>query len=114
MSETNIKALVAHLPANTDTVPVLNPANGKKIYDLPQLSVAQVVAAIDSARAAQVEWAKTPVSERSKIVLELHALMLEDEAKLLDLLQLETAKSRAHAFEAVSYTHLTLPTKRIV
>lgn len=99
MSETNIKALVAHLPANTDTVPVLNPANGKKIYDLPQLSVAQVVEAIDSARAAQVEWAKTPVSERSKIVLELHALMLEDEAKLLDLLQLETAKSRAHAFE---------------
>ena len=99
MSETSIQALVAHLPANTDTVPVLNPANGKKIYDLQQLSVSQVEAAIAAARLAQVQWAKTPVAERSKIMLELHALMLEDEAKLLDLLQLETAKSRAHAFE---------------
>ena len=99
MSETSIQALVAHLPANTDTVPVLNPANGKKIYDLPQLSVAQVEAAIDAAREAQHDWAKTPVAERSKLLLELHALMLEDETKLLDLLQLETAKSRAHAFE---------------
>ena len=99
MSETSIQALVAHLPANSDTVPVLNPANGKKIYDLPQLSVAQVEAAIDAARDAQHDWAKTPVAERSKLLLELHALMLEDETKLLDLLQLETAKSRAHAFE---------------
>lgn len=99
MSETSIQALVAHLPANSDTVPVLNPANGKKIYDLPQLSVAQVEAAIDAARDAQDDWAKTPVAERSKLLLELHALMLEDETKLLDLLQLETAKSRAHAFE---------------
>jgi acyl-CoA reductase-like NAD-dependent aldehyde dehydrogenase len=99
VSETSIQALVAHLPANSDTVPVLNPANGKKIYDLPQLSVAQVEAAIDAARIAQHDWAKTPVAERSKLLLELHALMLEDETKLLDLLQLETAKSRAHAFE---------------
>ena len=99
MSETSIQALVGHLPANEDTVPVLNPANGKKIYDLPQLTVAQVESAIESARAAQREWAQVSVAERSKILLELHALLLEDETKLLDLLQLETAKSRAHAFE---------------
>ena len=99
MSETSIQALVAHLPAHDDTVPVLNPANGKKIYDLPQLSVAQVEAAIVAARHAQLDWAKTPVTERAKLLLELHELLLEDEKKLLDLLQLETAKSRAHAFE---------------
>ena len=99
MSETSIQALVAHLPANPDTVPVMNPANGKKIYDLPQMSVAQVESAIAAARVAQRDWAKTPVAERSKLLVELHALLLEDETKLLDLLQLETAKSRAHAFE---------------
>jgi succinate-semialdehyde dehydrogenase/glutarate-semialdehyde dehydrogenase len=99
VSETSIQALVAHLPAHDDTVPVLNPANGKKIYDLPQLTVAQVEGAVSAARTAQHEWAQVSVSERSKIFLELHALMLEDETKLLDLLQLETAKSRAHAFE---------------
>ncbi len=99
MSETSIQALVAHLPANTNTVPVLNPANGKKIYDLPQMTVAQVEAAVDAAREAQVDWAKTPVSEREEILLELSKLMVTDESKFLDLLQLETAKSRAHAFE---------------
>ncbi len=99
MSETSIQALVAHLPANTDTVPVLNPANGKKIYDLPQMSVAQVEAAVVAARETQVDWAKTPVSERAELLLELSKLMMTDEAKFLDLLQLETAKSRAHAFE---------------
>ena len=99
MSETSIQALVAHLPNNTDTVPVLNPANGKKIYDLPQLTVEQVVSAVESARKAQVDWAKTPVSERANLLLALNKLMVTDEAKLMDLLQLETAKSRAHAFE---------------
>jgi succinate-semialdehyde dehydrogenase/glutarate-semialdehyde dehydrogenase len=99
VSETSIQALVAHLPANTDTVPVLNPANGKKIYDLPQMTVDQVESAVAAALLAQKEWAKTAIAERSKLFLELHALMLEDETKLLDLLQLETAKSRAHAFE---------------
>jgi succinate-semialdehyde dehydrogenase/glutarate-semialdehyde dehydrogenase len=99
VSETSIQALVAHLPANSDTVPVLNPANGKKIYDLPQMTVAQIEAAVDAARDAQVDWAKTPVSERADILLELSKLMVTDEAKFLDLLQLETAKSRAHAFE---------------
>ncbi len=99
MRETSIQALVAHLPANPDTVPVMNPANGKKIYDLPQMSVAQVESAIAAARVAQRDWAKTPVAERSKLLVDLHALLLEDETKLLDLLQLETGKSRAHAFE---------------
>ena len=99
MSETSIQALVAHLPANRDTVPVLNPANGKKIYDLQQLSVSQVEAAIVSAREAQKVWAATAVTERAKLLVELQELMILDEAKLMDLLQLETAKSRAHAFE---------------
>ena len=99
MSETSIATLVAHLPSSNQTVPALNPANGKKIFDLPQLSTQQVVAAFAKAREAQVNWAKTPVSERAKLLNELHKLMLADEEKLLDLLQLETAKARAHAFE---------------
>lgn len=99
MSETSIASLVAHLPATNQTVPALNPANGKKIYDLPQLSAQQVVEAFDKARAAQQDWAQTPVAERAKLLNELHKLMVADEEKLLDLLQLETAKARAHAFE---------------
>lgn len=99
MSETSIASLVAHLPASSQTVPALNPANGKKIFDLPQLSAKQVIEAFDTARAAQHEWAQTPVAERAKLLNQLHKLMVADEEKLLDLLQLETAKARAHAFE---------------
>ena len=99
MSETSIASLVAHLPASANTVPVLNPSNGKKIYDLPQLGAGQVEEAIQAARSAQLDWAQVSVVERAKALSELHALMIADEAKLLDLLQLETGKSRAHAFE---------------
>lgn len=99
MSETSIAALLAHLPATDSTVPVMNPANAKKIYDLPQLTAKQVEQSIAAARQAQKEWAQTSVADRSKIFAELKELMVLDETKLLDLLQLETAKSRAHAFE---------------
>ena len=99
MSETSIASLVAHIPASDKTVPAINPANGKKIFDLPQLSAQQVIDAITDARIAQHEWAQTPVHERAKLLTELRKLMLADETKLMDLLQLETAKSRAHAFE---------------
>lgn len=99
MSETNIASLLAHFPETSQTVPAQNPATGKKIIDLPQLSEAQVVEAFKNARAAQIAWAANPVRDRVKVLHELHKLMITDEAKLLDLLQLETAKSRAHAFE---------------
>ena len=99
MSETNITGLVAHFPVTKESVPILNPANGKKIYDLAQMTEAQVVEGIERARANQPAWAKTPVSERAKVLHSIHRLMISDEEKLLDLLQLETGKSRAHAFE---------------
>jgi acyl-CoA reductase-like NAD-dependent aldehyde dehydrogenase len=99
VSETNIQGLIAHFPSTDQTVPITNPVNGKKIYDLPQLSEQQVIEAIDKARLAQPSWQKVSVAERAKVLRQTQKLMIADEAKLLDLLQLETGKSRAHAFE---------------
>jgi succinate-semialdehyde dehydrogenase / glutarate-semialdehyde dehydrogenase len=99
VSETNIQGLIAHFPSTDQTVPITNPVNGKKIYDLPQLSAQQVIEAIDKARLAQPSWEKVSVAERAKVLRQTQKLMIADEAKLLDLLQLETGKSRAHAFE---------------
>ena len=90
MSETSIATLIAHFPATTNTVAVINPANAKKIYDLPQLSREQVVEAVSEGATAQLSWSQTPVFERTKILLRLHDLMIENQDKLLDLLQLET------------------------
>jgi succinate-semialdehyde dehydrogenase / glutarate-semialdehyde dehydrogenase len=102
MSETSIPNLLAHLPASSDQVTIVNPSTGKKIYDLPQLSVAQVAKAVADARLAQPAWAKVSVKERAQILYRLHDLILKNQDNIMDLLQLETGKSRAHAFEEIA------------
>jgi acyl-CoA reductase-like NAD-dependent aldehyde dehydrogenase len=102
MSETSIPNLIAHLPASNDQVTIVNPSTGKKIYDLPQLSVAQVAKAVADARLAAPKWAATSVKERAQMLFKLHDLILKNQDNLMDLLQLETGKSRAHAFEEIA------------
>lgn len=99
MIDTRIQNLLSHFPEDSPLTPVLNPSNGKRIYDLPQLSRHQVEAAIAKAREFAPIFAKVPVRDRAMILSRLHDIMLEHEEKLLDVLQLETGKSRAHAFE---------------
>lgn len=102
MSDTSIANLLTHLPQSENLITIVNPATGKKIYDLPQLSVGQVAKAVAEARLAQPSWAAVSVKERSKILFRLHDLLLANQDRLMDLLQLETGKSRAHAFEEVA------------
>ena len=102
MSEYSIPNLLAHLPESADQVTIVNPATGKKIYDLPQLSVGLVAKAVADARLAQPSFAAMPVKERAKALFRLHDLLLSNQDKLMDLLQLETGKARSHAFEEVA------------
>lgn len=99
MSDTSIASLISHFSPTADSFSVLNPANGKRVYDLPQLSSEQVAIEIDRARDAQDGWAATAVHDRADIMLRFHDLMQREQDKILDLLQLETGKSRAHAVE---------------
>ena len=50
MIDTSIPALLSHFSATEATVPLINPANGKRITDVPQQSAETVVAAIDRLR----------------------------------------------------------------
>jgi acyl-CoA reductase-like NAD-dependent aldehyde dehydrogenase len=102
MSEYSIPSLLSHLPESSDQVTIVNPATGKKIYDLPQLSVGQVAKAVADARLAQPSFAAMPVKERAAALFRLHDLLLKNQDKLMDLLQLETGKARSHAFEEVA------------
>jgi succinate-semialdehyde dehydrogenase / glutarate-semialdehyde dehydrogenase len=102
MSDTSIPVLLSHLPETSGMVTIVNPSTGKKIYDLPQLSVGQVAKAVADARIAQRSFAEVAVKERAAILGRLHDLLLENQDRLLDLLQLETGKSRAHAFEELA------------
>jgi succinate-semialdehyde dehydrogenase / glutarate-semialdehyde dehydrogenase len=77
------------------------PFTGEKLADLPESSPADVTEAFGRARAAQPAWERTPVRERAAVLLRFHDLVLERQAEVLDLIQLETGKARLHAHEEV-------------
>jgi succinate-semialdehyde dehydrogenase/glutarate-semialdehyde dehydrogenase len=55
--------------------------------------------AVAKARAAQVEWAKTPVAKRAAIFRRFSKLVLARQVEILDVIQEETKKNRLSAFE---------------
>jgi succinate-semialdehyde dehydrogenase / glutarate-semialdehyde dehydrogenase len=98
-----IDELVARAVAGgADPVETHAPATGAKIADLPQSSVADLDTAFERARAAQKDWATRPIGERTAIFRRLHDLILREQREILDILQTETGKARAHAFEEVA------------
>ncbi len=102
MSDTSIANLIKHLGETTSTVTVSNPNTAKPIYELPQLTAEQVADAVKAARLVQSAWASTPTKDRANWLYRLHDLILEEQDKLMDIVQLETGKARAHAFEEVA------------
>jgi succinate-semialdehyde dehydrogenase/glutarate-semialdehyde dehydrogenase len=84
------------------TQTTIAPATGAPIAALPLSTPDDVRLAIDSARAAQRAWASRPLAQRARTFLALHDLVLEEQGDLLDLIQTENGKARAHAFEEVA------------
>ncbi|MYV52166.1 succinic semialdehyde dehydrogenase [Streptomyces sp. SID3212] len=77
------------------------PFTGEKLADLPASTPEDVATAFARARAAQPLWAALPVRQRAAVLLRFHDLVLERQAEVLDLIQLETGKARLHAHEEV-------------
>ncbi|GGY03033.1 succinic semialdehyde dehydrogenase [Streptomyces djakartensis] len=77
------------------------PFTGERLADLPESTPEDVAKAFDMARTAQAVWARTPVRQRAAVLLRFHDLVLERQAEVLDLIQLETGKARLHAHEEV-------------
>lgn len=77
------------------------PFTGGKLADLPESTPDDVLKAFEAARKAQAVWERTPVRERAAVLLRFHDLVLERQAEVLDLIQLETGKARLHAHEEV-------------
>ena len=84
-----------------------SPLTGDPVADIPVSSVADVDDAFAAAREAQKAWAQTSLRARKKALLRLHDLVLEHQDELLDLIQVESGKSRAHAFDEVAHLALT-------
>ncbi|MCT7355054.1 succinic semialdehyde dehydrogenase [Streptomyces sp. 15-116A] len=77
------------------------PFTGEKLADLPESTPEDVEKAFTAARAAQSVWAQTPLRQRAAVLLRFHDILLERQAEVLDLIQLETGKARLHAHEEV-------------
>jgi len=84
------------------TVTTYAPFTGSPLAVLPVSTPDDVLVAVDAARAAQRGWACRPLADRARPFLVLHDLVLDHQGELLDLVQLECGKARAHGFEEVA------------
>jgi acyl-CoA reductase-like NAD-dependent aldehyde dehydrogenase len=86
------------------SIDVRAPFTGAIVGTIPAGGLEDVQRAMECARAAQPGWAALPHRERASIFLRFHDLLLERQQEVLDLIQIETGKARAHAFEEVMDT----------
>jgi succinate-semialdehyde dehydrogenase/glutarate-semialdehyde dehydrogenase len=78
------------------------PFTGEVLVQLPAAGEENVVEAAAEARIAQRTWAARPVAERAAVLMRWHDAVLRRADELLDVIQAETGKARAHAFEEVA------------
>ena len=78
------------------------PMTGAPLASLPISTPDDVTVAVASARTAQRAWARTSLAHRARVLLRFHDLVLERQVEVLDLVQLESGKTRSHAFEEVA------------
>ena len=83
--------------------PVTNPARGDVIAQVANLSRAETARAIDSAYAAQKDWAKHTGKERSAILRKMYDLMVANADDLATILTAEQGKPHAEAKGEIIY-----------
>lgn len=91
-------------PASTGAeFEVHDPATGDTIATLADASVADAIAALDSAVRVQDAWAATPARERADILRRAYELILERRTDLALLMTLEMGKPLAESEAEISY-----------
>jgi succinate-semialdehyde dehydrogenase/glutarate-semialdehyde dehydrogenase len=84
-----------------EEIEVVTPFTGERLATIPAGTADDVAEAVDRAREAGKRWAERPLSERAAVFEELADLILDRQAEMLDVIQAETGKSRADAFEEI-------------
>ena len=78
-------------------LPVLNPATGAILAEVPLCGMADVDAAVVQAAAAQVEWGHTGVKDRVQVLFTMKTLMEARKDELAALIVTENGKTPAEA-----------------
>ncbi|MEJ6547940.1 succinic semialdehyde dehydrogenase [Corynebacterium sp. USCH3] len=80
---------------------------GKTIGWVGRGTESDVDEAFRRARIAQKRWADVDPKKRGKILLRFHDLLLKNQKTVMDIIQLETGKSRDSAYEEVIHCAIT-------
>ncbi|WP_026908188.1 aldehyde dehydrogenase family protein [Paucisalibacillus globulus] len=74
------------------TTPVINPATGETILDVPLSDADSVNAAVKAAKIAQKDWALVPAPQRAEVLYRVGYLLKERKEELSQLLTMENGK----------------------
>lgn len=92
--------LVARVPGSSGATWKLTEVyTGDLLVELPQSTPADIEAAFATARAAQRQWAATPLKERLAVFKRAHTLFVDNARTTADLIQAESGKNRRMAIE---------------
>ncbi|MDY0406843.1 aldehyde dehydrogenase family protein [Virgibacillus sp. 179-BFC.A HS] len=75
-----------------ETTPVINPATGQSIVDVPLSTAEDVDRAVAAAKKAQKEWALVPAPQRAEVLFKIGTLLKERKERLAQLLTMENGK----------------------
>ncbi|KGM18034.1 succinic semialdehyde dehydrogenase [Corynebacterium auriscanis] len=90
-----------NLDPSGDTQTIETPFTGEQISWVGKGTEEDVTEAFAVARRAQRSWVHVPFSERKRIFLRFHDLLLRNRELVTDMIQLETGKNRPSAFDEV-------------
>ena len=76
-----------------------SPANLEPIGEIEIQNAADVAAAVDRARKAQVDWGALPISERARFMVRALEILLERQEDILSTVIAETGKPRTEALQ---------------
>ncbi|MFF1398471.1 succinic semialdehyde dehydrogenase [Streptomyces sp. NPDC058287] len=109
LAPARIERLAARVAAAADAARVTTnaPYTGAPLADLPVSTPADVNDAFARARIAQKAWAAKSLSQRKRILLRFHDLVLARQDEALDLMQAENGKTRRDAFLEVTDIAIT-------
>jgi aldehyde dehydrogenase (NAD+)/succinate-semialdehyde dehydrogenase/glutarate-semialdehyde dehydrogenase len=95
-----LQKLVSRVPSSAGgTWKLTEVYTGAVLVALPQSTPADIEQAYATARAAQVQWAARPLSERLAVFKRAHTIFLDNAQTTTDLIQVESGKNRRMAIE---------------
>ncbi|MGH7406145.1 MAG: aldehyde dehydrogenase family protein, partial [Candidatus Methylomirabilales bacterium] len=86
------------------TFPVINPATGERLAEVPYAGAAEAGRAIESAQKAFPAWAERPAAERAGLLQRAADRLLADRERLARLLTAEAGKPITEARGEIVYT----------